>query len=197
MHTAIFPVSTRLFDIDCLLFHSSLGNFLYYSHDLGQTWTASLPKYPIKGTSNECSIAFLKDSTDGRIIMNCRTSAKKRAQYVWSPDGAGGFKPSGPTYPAGMIDPGCQGSIINHNGVLYTSNAGSTTGRTHMNIKRSTDMGQTWSKGISVWDGPSAYSQLVALGGNGHSNGTALLGLLFESGHKSSNEALSFVAVHV
>jgi len=178
--------------------HGTLpGNFLYYSRDYGQSWTPSLPKYPVTGTSNECSIAFLKNPTDGRIIMNCRVnSVKNRAQYIWEPDGAGGYKPSGPSYPAGMIDPGCQGSIINLNGTLYVSNAGSTTGRTHMNVKHSTDMGRTWSKGLSVWPGPSGYSQLVGLAFNANKR-TAALGLLFESGRKSSNDAISFVALHV
>ena len=37
------------------------------------------------------------------------------------------------------VDPGCQGSILNQAGTLYTSNANSTHSRTHMAIKISKD----------------------------------------------------------
>lgn len=95
------------------------------------------------------------------------------------------------TFPAALIDPGCQGSIVNQNGILYTSNANSTVGRTNMTVKTSTDQGGHWNKGVLVWSGPSAYSQLVPLG----SSTSARLGLLFEAGVKSAYETISFVTV--
>ena len=112
----------------------------------------------VKGLG-ECSIAFLVDAKDGRIIMNCRTG-HTRAQLVWSPDG----KPGPVSHPPAMTDPGCQGSIINQDGTLYTSNANTTHSRTHMAVKISHDQGKSWPGGVPVWSGPSAYSQLVSLG---------------------------------
>ena len=69
------------------------------------------------------------------------------------------------THPAELnVDPGCQGSIINQMGTLYTSNANTTHSRSHMAVKISKDQGKTWPGGVAVWSGPSAYSQLVSLG---------------------------------
>jgi hypothetical protein len=115
---------------------------LLWSHDLGGTWRASTAVAGI----GECSIAFLVSPADGRIIMNCRTSRNARAQLVWSADGV----PGDVTFPEGLIDANCQGSIINSGGTLYTSNAADTHGRAHMTIKSSRDMGATWSSGVEV-----------------------------------------------
>ena len=68
--------------------------------------------------------------------------------------------PNVQTFPAGLIDPGCQGSIVSvpgENGTtLYLSNANTTSSRTHMSIKSSSDGGKTWNQGKLVWAGPSA-----------------------------------------
>ena len=61
-------------------------HFLYWSTSLGDTWQSSVK---VKGLG-ECSIAFLVDPTDGRIIMNCRTGKHTRAQLVWTADGIPG-----------------------------------------------------------------------------------------------------------
>ena len=107
---------------------------------------------------------------------------------MWSADGK---QIGSVTYPAGLIEPGCQGSIINNLGSLYLSNPNTTSGRTHMTVKQSKDKGGSWSEGVSVWKGPSGYSQLVSLGQEG------VVGLLFEAGAKGTYETISFVAVNV
>jgi hypothetical protein len=108
------------------------GHFLFFSKDYGKTWRASTP---VPGLG-ECSIAFLVSPSDGRIIMNCRIGAGNRAQVIWSKDAV----PGAITHPAELnVDPGCQGSIINQGGTLYTSNANSTHSRSHMAIKISKD----------------------------------------------------------
>jgi hypothetical protein len=61
----------------------STGNFLYWSKDLGRSWTPSA----VFTGGNECSIAFRKGAADGSIIMNCRTGEHKRAQFLWGADG--------------------------------------------------------------------------------------------------------------
>ena len=117
--------------------------------------------------------------------MNCRTGSHARAQLTWSKDGVpsdvvrcgggggggggGGYrrdirsvthKHDTQTFPTGLIDPGCQGSIVSvasdKGTTLYLSNANTTSSRTHMAIKSSTDGGKTWSQGTPVWSGPSA-----------------------------------------
>ena len=130
-----------------------------WSKDYGKTWAAS------KTVENlgECSIAFLKSAEDGEIIMNCRTGSHARAQLTWSKDGV----PSEVTFPDGLIDPGCQGSIVSvasdKGTTLYLSNANTTSSRTHMAIKSSSDGGKTWDHGAPVWSGPSACQCLCCV----------------------------------
>ncbi len=51
--------------------------------------------------------------------------------------------------------------------------------------------GKTWPDGVSVWSGPSAYSQLVSLGDD------STIGVLFEAGSKMAYETISFAEVQV
>ena len=132
----------------------------------------------------ECSIAFLVDSVDGQIIMNCRTGQQQRAQIIWSKEGV----PGEITYP-GIIDPRCQGSIVNGgNGALYISNANSTTSRSNMVVRKSVDQGQSWDEGVLVFPGPAAYSQLIPF-----SPEHKKLGLLFET----TNSDIVFTTVNI
>jgi len=160
--------------------HDDHPHHLLWSSDFGETWHASEPVHGI----GECAIAFLVSRADGRILMNCRTETHARAQLVWSADGV----PLGNvTYPDGLVDANCQGSILNSGGTLYISNAADAHARAHMTVKSSSDQGATWSQGLEVHSGPSAYSQLVSLGDD-------RLGLLFEAGTSSPYETISFVA---
>ena len=74
-------------------------------------------------------------------------------------------------------------------GTLLTSNSNTTSGRTHSTVKQSTDRGKSWSEGVLVWRGPSAYSQLVSLGD------AKTVGILWEAGLKSAYETISFKKV--
>ena len=124
-------------------------HFLYWSDDYGSTWKSS----PIVYDLGECSMDFETSAAVGTILMNCRNSQMRRAQLTWSSDGV----PSNVSYPDGLIDPGCQGSIVNLNETLYLSNLNSTTDRTHITVKSSFDRGTSWTGGTLVWAGPAAY----------------------------------------
>jgi len=124
--------------------------------------------------------------------MNCRSGKDHhRAQLYWHPSENGStYMATEPTYPTAFTDPGCQGSILNANGTLFTSNAASTTARERMTIHRSDDSGASWSSGQVIHSGPSAYSQLVELqAGKG-----GQLGVLFEAGTHSAYDTISFAA---
>lgn len=159
------------------------GNFLYWSTDYGRTW---VPSKPLPSLSSETSIAWLHNSSDERIVMNVRNGSQ-RLQVVFDRDGT----PGPITRPAGLVDPNCQGSVINQAGALYLSNANTSIRgqRSHMTVKGSADQGVTWSHGVLVWSGPSAYSQLVDLDGVGK------LGLLFEAGQAGPYETISWVTL--
>lgn len=157
---------------------------LLWSADEGVTWTSS---DGVAGLG-ECAIAFLVSPADGRILMNCRTGSHRRAQLVWS---ARGTPLTNVSFPAGLSDAGCQGSVINERGTLYLSNAADARARAHLTVKRSVDRGASWSAGVDVHPGPAAYSQLVGLGaGRG-------VGVLFEAGKASPYEAICWKAVDV
>ena len=158
------------------------NHWLYWSCEDGTTWIVS---DPIQGLG-ECSITFLVDPDDGKIIMNCRTANHARAQVIFSRDGVPIGNPI-VTWPEEMIDPGCQGSIVlnGRDGALYVSNANSTVSRSHMVVRKSIDQGQHWSGGVLVNVGPSAYSQLVPVDEKNS------IGLLFET----ADSTLSYVNV--
>eukprot|EP00928_Gymnodinium_smaydae_P026380 TRINITY_DN20741_c0_g4_i1.p1 TRINITY_DN20741_c0_g4~~TRINITY_DN20741_c0_g4_i1.p1 ORF type:complete len:386 (-),score=69.94 TRINITY_DN20741_c0_g4_i1:125-1282(-) len=175
---------------DGTLFFWISAGFLIVSRDHGATWT---PSQRAGGMHGECSIAFAADATNHTLIMNCREGKHgRRSQLYWNP--------SGDTYAAGkasqpvqLTDPGCQGSIINHEGVLFTSNAASTSARARLTIRRSGDAGASWSaKGLVLHEGPSAYSQLVGLGKSSGKTDGQILGVLFEAGRKNPYETISF-----
>lgn len=153
------------------------GNVLYWSDDLGATWAHG----DIIEGLNECSIAPL---ANGSVAMNCR-SGDARSQLTFS---AGGARVSAVMHPGGLADPNCQGSLLSHGGALRLSNDATTSGRSHLTVKRSTDSGVTWDAGELVWAGPSAYSQLVGLSGG-------RLGVLFELGHSSPYEQIGLAVV--
>jgi len=164
---------------------NSLGShFLYWTHDFGKTYQSS---NPIKQGLNECSIAFVhKHRPNSDIVMNCRSSLyHKRAQLMWH---ANGTIKTNITYPVGLdVDAQCQGSILNHGAgdELYVSHANSTQSRTHMAVQKSIDHGKTWTPHQSIWQGPSAYSQLFSVDQD-------TIGLLFECGKDNPYETISF-----
>jgi hypothetical protein len=185
--------------------------FLYWSDDDGASWRSSAD---VAGL-NECSIAFLVDASDGRVLANCRTrTGSPRAQLVFSADGQPGAVRPVPD----LVDPGCQGSLIQHtatrrNGTAvarhYLSHVPHASERFGMVVRTSRTQGASWSGGVCVHDGPAAYSQLVHLGGEGGEGeggggeggggeggggegggstegGGGRLGLLFEAGRPAS-----------
>lgn len=170
---------------DGTLFFWLTDGHLIYSRDYGATWAASARAK--SEPASECSIAFASTPRNHTLVMNCRSGKDhRRAQLYWRPDGQGGYASSEPTYPPELTDPGCQGSLINAGGVLFTSNAASTKAREKLTIHRSADQGSTWDKGTTLYEGASAYSQLVSLGDR--------LGVLAEVGVHGPYETISFAA---
>ena len=160
------------------------SGFLAVSRDHGVSFEAS---EHVRGEPpSECSIAFAADPSNSTLIMNCRSGKDhRRAQLYWHRLPNGTYVSTEPTYPAQLTDPGCQGSILNAgNGTLYTSNAGSISARERMTIHRSDDQGGSWSAGLVLHEGPSAYSQLVRTRGG--------IGVLFEAGINGAYETISF-----
>jgi sialidase-1 len=89
-----------------------------------------------------------------------------------------------------LIEPVCQGSLIwyDHKGrkpFLAFSNPANQKSRINMTVRLSYDQGITWAKKLVLFEGPSAYSNLVTL-----PNGN--LACLYESGNKNPYEGIVF-----
>lgn len=78
-------------------------------------------------------------------------------------DGGENFGPI--YYDPALIDPVCAASIIRDysTNYIYFSNAAHPTKRIHMSVKRSSDWGKTWDRTLLVYEGPSAYSDMIDL----------------------------------
>src|SRR5690606_19816472 len=92
-----------------------------------------------------------------------------------------------------LKDPRCNASIIrytatqagyNKNRLLF-SNANAEKDRVNLTVRISYDEGKTWSECKTVYDGPSAYSDMTIL-----ENGD--IGLFFEQDEYTKNSFVSF-----
>ena len=73
----------------------------------------------------------------------------------------------------------------------FDSGPGVADARARMEIKLSHDEGRSWAAdGAVLWDGPSAYSDLAALGGGA-------LGIVFENGDTTFADRVSFARMEL
>ncbi len=153
-------------------------SFVIWSDDHGKTWEYG--ETLVNG--NECTVA---ETSDGRLVLNMRNPGTFR-MLACSEDGGQTWSKSEEN--RDLIDPVCQGSMLNAlvdgEHMLYFSNAASST-RDHMTVKKSSDNGKNWDSGILIYDGPSAYSDIVEL--NEHE-----IAILYENGVQNPYQKISF-----
>jgi sialidase-1 len=138
--------------------------YIIFSDDAGQTWRIG---QDVGLGSGEPSAAVL---SDGRLMINTRSPRQDWRRTVGLSNDWG-FSWSGVARDPNLIEPTCQGSLLeartpDGNHALLFSNPESVR-RERMTIKASTDDGQTWPGSLRVFEGSSAYSDLVALNDNG------------------------------
>lgn len=152
-----------------------------YSDDHGQSWTMGEPTQ--SDQVGECTVAELENGT---LMLNMRTSAGSYRKYCLSNDGGKTWGEMQTDY--ALLDPKCQGSLLNASvdgqHLLFFSNAASAE-RTNMTVKVSFDDGTSWSRKIVIHEGPSAYSDLVFVGGQD-------VGVFYEGGEGRPYESLRF-----
>ena len=161
---------------------------LIYSDDRGESWKVGA----ILSGGNESTVVERKD---GSLMHNSRWQrgpAKYARHYTISEDG--GATCGEVVRDENLIEPVCQGSIIGYsvkgkatNRLLF-SNPASTKQRKNLTIRQSRDGGASWSNGLVIEEGPSAYSDIVILP---HKH----VGILFECGEKSPYECIDFSIV--
>ncbi len=155
-----------------------------YSDDGGENWKRgeSTPQDQV----NECTVAEL---SNGNLMLNMRNYDHSRNRKVSiSKDGGRTWSDlkADPT----LIEPICQASLMRYDHdvkkpLLLFSNPASKEQRLSMTVRISFDDGKTWKYSKVLHNGPSAYSNLVAL-----SNGN--IACLFEAGVDTPYEGIAF-----
>ena len=146
---------------------------MIYSDDAGKTWQRG---EPTDWAMNECTVAEL---SSGDILLNMRSYRKQgcRASAISSD---GGITWSECKNEKSLPEPVCQGSLLRYTSpqpeggsFLLFCNPASAKSRDHLTLRTSRDDGQSWSPGLVLCPGSSAYSDLVQL-----PNGS--IGVLYE-----------------
>ncbi|MEL6671828.1 MAG: sialidase family protein [Bacteroidota bacterium] len=167
----------------------SYKSHIIFSDDGGKTWELGGTVSPLV---NECQITEVQDPPGG-LLLNMRAySGRNFRQQALSTDG--GMTWSQPADMVSLIEPVCQASLLRytwadslHPGLVVFANPASLR-RENLMIKYSFDEGNTWPYSQTIFPGPSAYSALARVGGQG-------LGCLFECGENSPYEAICFVGL--
>lgn len=163
------------------------GSHVIYSDDHGKTWRRGSRIAP---EMNECQLAELFDGL-GSVLMDMRSyRGRSRRAQARSSDGGETWSPA--VDAEALVEPVCQAALLRHDGsgLLLFSNPAHPKKRARLTVKASSDNAKTWSVGIVLHAGPSAYSSLVAL--SSHE-----AGCLYENGEKGPYEKLTFARFEV
>lgn len=168
------------------------GSHVIISDDGGQSWRIG----GICPGGNESSAAELPDGT---VILNMRVQDKElrasngncRIQAV-SYNGGETFQAA--TTAEGLVEPCCQGSILNYSNkgentnIVLFCNPSDRSRRANLTVQASADNGRSWHKVACVREGLAAYSDLCTF-----KNGD--IGVIYENGEISPYEKISFSIV--
>lgn len=166
------------------------GSHVVYSDDHGASWHLGGVVDAQSGyLPNECVAVEL---ADGSVYLNSRNhGGQKRRVYAVSSDGGQSFGAA--ALDDTLVEPVVQASALRYSAIeqggetnlVLFSNPANTSTRTRMTVRRSTDEAASWDQGKLIYDGPSAYSDLVRLG-------DGRVGLLFEKGVSTAYETITF-----
>jgi len=162
--------------------HRIRGSDTSYSHamfsdDGGQTWKSG---QPVAENTNECQVVEL---SNGDLLMNMRSfHGRNRRVVARSRDRGLTWQES--HLEENLIEPACQASLIRSGNLLLFCNPAATT-RTNLSVRVSSDEGKSWTKGRTLFSGPSAYSSLAPLD-------RGMASCLFECGTQSPYDEIRF-----
>jgi sialidase-1 len=148
-----------------------------YSDNHGENWKIG---GVVGENTNECAVSEL---SDGTVYINMRSyHGRNQRASAWSKDG--GLTWSDIVLHEALIEPVCQGSVIEDGqGGILLSNPASIK-RENMTVRTSSDGGRTWNLQRELYPGPAAYSDLAIT-----KNGKVLC--LYECGEEKSNERIT------
>ncbi|MBN1912465.1 MAG: exo-alpha-sialidase [Pirellulales bacterium] len=172
-------------------FDTNLAHVIY-SDDHGATWNVGA----VSGYNADIYVSetAVVERVDGSLYFTTRDqngpSVGTRA-YATSSDGGGSFDGPFQIDPT-AIAPVCQGSILRYSSTLAGDPANrilqsypfSSTDRENIMVRSSFDEGTTWNSGRIIYEGSSAYSDLVR-------TADSRIGLLYE---RDSYNAITFAS---
>ena len=166
--------------------HNMEGNIrqahAFFSDDNGETWQVG------GSTGVGTDESQVVELSDGTIMMNSRFTGDERLRAIsLSRDGGETWEET--TLDETLIDPKCQGSLLNTDqGLVFTNPATQQEfPRDHLSVRISDDEGETWPYRREIDDGPSAYSALGILP-------DGRIGVVWESGDLLPYEKIRFAA---
>ena len=155
-----------------------------YSDDAGVSWKIGGVTPAISLSPNESTVAEL---SNGKLMLNMRVANNNNLRMK-SLSSDGGLSWTSPVPALTLVDPVCQGSLLSTTQTpqapLIFSNPSSIT-RTNITMKMSTDLGETWSRFLTIYTGPSAYSDLVEVEAN-------KIGILYEAGVARFSDGIAY-----
>lgn len=169
-----------------LIIPSSIGGAcVIYSDDHGFTWVRG-------GYVGEGEEPQVFESSNGSLVINCRSGRGENRIMAWSNNGGGTWDSW--YYEEDLPAAGTQASVHRFTNtsthmrsrVLFSNP--NYFSRGHLNIRMSYDEGLTWNVSKQVYDGPSAYSSITVL-----SDYTIII--LFETGKYDYRESLTLIKV--
>lgn len=165
-------------------------NFVHiiYSDDHGQTWKLG-DNTPRAGT-NEATLAEI---AKGDLMLNARNSDRKKRTRLVATSTNGGQTWSNVTADTTLIEPICQGSLLNYQlskkrSVLLFINPANKTARANITLRASLDDGHTWPVSQVIFPGPSAYSDIAVYN-------KKQVACLYEAGTAKAYDGIAFKTV--
>ncbi len=160
-----------------------LDIYCVYSDDGGRTWATS--GNPVSTNADETKFVQLPD---GRVMASLR-SREKNSGRLFSYSSDGGDSWSAPEVSKTLIDPACNGEVINWNAPsgekLLLHSLPTPPGRKDVALWTSADNGATWQLLRQTTWGPSCYTSMAFL-----PDGT--LGMLTEENSSSGGLRVIF-----
>lgn len=157
---------------------------VYYTDDHGFSFRVS-ENIDIPG-SNEATVAML---SNGAVMVNARNQRGNPRLRITAVSTDGGVGWDTCHYEPALIDPVCQGSMLNtrfrNKHFLLFSNPASAVKRENLTISVSADDGKNWPNKYLAYPGESAYSDMAVIN-------KKKLGVLFEKG---SDGGIYFVGI--
>jgi sialidase-1 len=168
---------------------ASAKNFanIIYSDNHGVTW--KLGNNTPQDKTNETTVAQL---SAGNLMLNMRNSDRAHKTRLTSISTDGGQNWGEVQTDSTLIEPICQGSLLNYavskkTSVLLFINPASKTTRSNVTLRASLDDGKTWVNSVVIHPGPSAYSDIAV-----YKNKVTCL---YEAGNLKPYEGIAFKTV--